>query len=385
MRLCLRSRIFSCVIALLLGGIAIPGSARERGPRVQVLCPTAPVAFPLDKQTALVYELDVTNFEMAPLTLKRVQIFANAANGEQLVDLGGDALSADMTRAGAMGGKNSQTIDAGAMAVMFLWVGVKPGEAIPSSLHHRMVFAAAQSDGGASSPDSILEDFVVAVSADEAPVIGYPFRGGVWFAGDGPANDSDHRRSLVAIDGSVHDAQRFASDWMKIGPNGDTHHDDRSKNENFWGYGEPVLAVADGEITDLKDGIPENRPRQLPSPVTLDNIAGNYVILQFGPKLFAGYAHLQMGSIRVHLHERVHRGDVLALLGNTGQATGPHLHFQIMDANSVLQAEGFPFVFENFTYFGPGADYELNKHVSVPWTHSGVPGGAVIEIQPSDK
>ncbi len=154
---------------------------------------------------------------------------------------------------------------------------------------------------------------------------------------------------MTAIDGHIYSSERFAVDWIKVGPNGDSRHDGSTKNENWWGYGEPVLAVADGQITEVVDGIPDNVPRNLP-PVTLDNIAGNHVILQIAPNRFVTYAHLQNGSVKVRLHDQVHRGDTLALLGNSGNTTGAHLHLQVTDRSSVLQSEGIPFVLSSFTY-----------------------------------
>ncbi len=166
---------------------------------------------------------------------------------------------------------------------------------------------------------------------------------------------------------------------MKVGPNGDSRHGGATQNENWWGWGEPILAVADGEVTKVVDGIADNTPCVLP-PVTLDNIAGNYVVLQIATNRYVTYAHLQNGSIKVRLHDHVHRGDVLALLGNSGNTTGAHLHLQVTDRNSVLQSQGVPFVFESFTYLGPGSDSELDKHVSVPWVDSVPPGNAVVQF-----
>jgi murein DD-endopeptidase MepM/ murein hydrolase activator NlpD len=184
----------------------------------------------------------------------------------------------------------------------------------------------------------------------------------------------------MAINGRVYDAQRFAIDWVKVGPNGDSHHDGTASNENYWGYGEAVYAVADGEVTQVTDGIPENTPKVLPKQVTLDTISGNCVILQIAANRYVTYAHLQNGSIKVALHERVKRGAVIGRLGNTGQATAPHLHFQVTDGNSVLQSEGVPFVFARFTDLGPGSAYELDKHSSTPRRDS-IPGGdAVIDF-----
>ena len=199
-------------------------------------------------------------------------------------------------------------------------------------------------------------------------------------AGDGPANDSNHRRSIFAIDGYIYSPERFAIDWVKIGSNGDTRHNGNTKNDSWWGWGEPILAVADGEITEVVDEFPDNTPRVLP-PVTLDNIAGNHVILRVAPDRYVTYAHLQNASVKVRLHDHVRRGEVLAILGNSGNSTGSHLHMQVTDRNSVLQAEGVPFVFAKFTYLGPGSEYEPNKHVSEPWAQSIPAGDAVLEFQ----
>jgi hypothetical protein len=368
-------------VAFVIGfGLLPPGTARERGPRVEVECPSPPipvmVATGSAERLVLAYELDITNFDVAPLTLKRLDVFPDADRDHPLQSISGDALTPMMTEVGAgSGAKNPQTIDPGKRAIAFLWIEFPAHGRSPRSLGHRMIFVGGTAPPAAEGrpADSTIEDFRVPVSGDPAIVLSPPFSGGVWLAGDGPANDSDHRRSLVAIDGQVHDAQRFASDWVKVGPNGDSHHDGTSSNENWWGYGEPILAVADGEVTQVLDGIPENTPRVLPKEVTLDNIVGNYVILRIAPNRYVTYAHLQTGSIKVSLHDRLTRGSVIARLGNTGQATAPHLHFQLTNGNSVLESEGLPFVFVKFTDLGPGSDYEIDKHPSYARTNS-IPG-----------
>jgi hypothetical protein len=55
------------------------------------------------------------------------------------------------------------------------------------------------------------------------------------------------------------------------------------------------------------------------------------------------------------------------------------------DGNSVLQSEGVPFVLEKFTSLGPGSDYELDKHPSIPRERS-IPGNNdVVEFAPVKK
>ena len=357
------------------------GAARERGPRVEVRCPSAPVPVKLGEQQAFVYELHVTNFDSVPLTLNHLEVFADAEKTQPLVAISGDGLSKLIIEVGAdMHAKSSQTIAPGKRSVLFMFVTQPLDRQTPNVLRHRITFAAGAHSGAAT--ETVLDDFPVTVSKDLAPLLRSPFEGGSWFAGEGPSNDSDHRRTITAVDGQVNIAQRFAIDWVKVGPNGDSHHDGTTRNENWWGYGEPIHAVADGEVTKVVDGIPENTPRVLPKTVTLDNIAGNYVTVRIAANRYATYAHLQNGSIRVHLHDQVHGGDVLGRLGNSGNATAPHLHFQLTDGNSVLQSEGVPFIFNKFTYLGPGSEYEADKHLSIPRDHS-IPGNNdVVEFAP---
>jgi murein DD-endopeptidase MepM/ murein hydrolase activator NlpD len=61
---------------------------------------------------------------------------------------------------------------------------------------------------------------------------------------------------------------------------------------------------------------------------------------------------LQPKSIRVKVGDKVRRGQLLALLGNSGQSDAPHLHFHLTDGNSPLGAEGVPYVFESFEMQG---------------------------------
>lgn len=377
--------VLATILALLT-----PGFPRERGPRIEVVCPTGPIPVLMGKRTVLVYELHITNFDTVGLTLNRVEIFANDS-GDALTSLANDKLSAAMTRVGAgmsmssgsLGEKsNTPMIDPGGRNVLFLWLELPADHALPRSLRHRMVFSSTPVNA-ASPVDAVLEDFRVPVSQDPAPTLSPPFAPGIWFAGDGPVNDSNHRRSIFAIDGHIYSPERFAIDWGKIGANGDTINGGKTQNENWWGWGEPILAVADGEITEAVDEFPDNTPRVLP-PVTLDNIAGNHIILRISPNRFVTYAHLQHGSLKVRMGSHVHRGETLALLGNSGNSTGVHLHLQVTDRNSVLQSEGVPFVFSDFTYLGPGSDYP-EKQISEPWVHSIAPGNGVVKFEAAKK
>jgi hypothetical protein len=371
---------------LLAAGVPQESYARERGPRVEVLCPFPPLPVRVGQDQVLAYELHITNFDTAPLQLTRVEVFGSEQGGQALTLIADDALKGAMLQVGtesasAGGAEDARIIAAGARAVLYSWIALPADRATPVILRHRMSFAR---DNGKESVPSTLEGLEVPVKHGVVPVLSPPFAGGTWLAGDGPANDSPHRRGIFAIDGNIYSPERLAIDWVKVGANGDSHRGgDGTRNEDWWGYGEPVLAVADGQISKLLDGIPDNAPRSAP-PATLDNIAGNYAILQVASDRYVTYAHLQNASIRVRLRQRVHRGEVLALLGNSGNTTGAHLHFQVTDRNSVLESQGVPFVLSSFTYLGPGATYEPDKHATEPRVNSLPPGNGVVKFGPSN-
>jgi murein DD-endopeptidase len=235
--------------------------------------------------------------------------------------------------------------------VIFLDLTLDGGTHMPAELRHRLYCSIAGKDG--ATIEKTVTGPVVAVVQEPAPVLRAPVHGSSWVVGNGLSN-ADHRRSLVPVDGKVRIAQRFAIDWVRLGPDGRLFHGAPTSSANFYGYGADVLAVAGGRVSDLNDGLPENvgSNEQSTRAITLDNIAGNYVILDLDHGRFALYAHLQPGSLRVKLGDKVKAGQVLARLGNSGNSDAPHLHFQLMDANSPLGAEGLPYELETFTQLG---------------------------------
>ena len=197
-----------------------------------------------------------------------------------------------------------------------------------------------------------------------SPVLGRPLEGAAWLAGNGPDNASGHRRALIPIDGRATIAQRFAIDWLKIGPDGRTFKGKAEDNRSYHAYGAEVLAVVDGKIVAVHDGIPENVPgaSSRAVPITLETVGGNYVILALGDNRYAVYAHLQPGSLRVKVGDRVKRGQVLGLLGNSGNSTEPHLHFHVCDGPAPLTSEGIPYLFESFDIYDSAGKATLRRN-----------------------
>ena len=175
--------------------------------------------------------------------------------------------------------------------------------------------------------------------------IGPPLRGGPWRASNGPSNESGHRRVLTTLDA----AERFAIDYVKLGDDNLPFSGDRLAISNHHAYGADVLAVADGVIVAVQDGIPDLVGP--PQPSFPFDLTGNRIMLDIGQARYATSAHLKPASIRVKVGQRVKRGDVIALLGNSGNSPVPHLHFQVQDAPQ-LATEGLPYRHESFEVLG---------------------------------
>ena len=193
------------------------------------------------------------------------------------------------------------------------------------------------------------------VAAAKPLTIGPPLAGKGWVAANGCcAPGHPHRSSFQSVNGMIINAQRFAIDWMRMNDDGYLVVGDPLKNDSWTGYGADVIAVADGTVVKTLDEFDDIKPGDTPDPktVTIRNIGGNHIVLDLGNGLYGFYAHLKRGSVKVRVGDHVRKGDKLALLGNTGNTSAPHLHFHIMDGPSVLGSNGVPYVIESFEYDG---------------------------------
>lgn len=351
--------LVSALFALLL---AVQGLAQSHSAfPIDVTAGPPPQPFNAGGKTRLSYELHFTNFSAGAIEILRLDLLGGEGSAP-LASYDKDQLEKLLVLVGSDGNGNPNkvgTIGGGRSVIIFLDLALEPDRPTPTALHHRLLLSIPRKkDGTGGTIENTINGPAVGVVQEQAPVLRAPLRGSGWVAFNSFGSE-DHRRALVPVDGNVRIAQRFAIDWMCLGPDGNLFHGDSKSNANFYGYGAEVLAVADGRISDFKDGIPENAGSNEPSTrnITLDNLVGNYLILDLGPGnrgngRFALYAHLQPGSLRVKLGDRVKTGQALARLGNTGNSDAPHLHFHLMDANSPVGAEGIPYELETFTQLG---------------------------------
>lgn len=160
----------------------------------------------------------------------------------------------------------------------------------------------------------------------------------------------------MPVQGELYDNQRYAVDWMKFGKSGLLHSGNISKNSSWYCYGEKIYAVADGIVTMCRGDLPENIPMtgKYAIPLTQETEGGNFIILDIGNGRYALYAHLMPDSLRVKVGDNVKRGQVIALLGNSGHSEAPHLHFHITGPvdKFLLAAKGYPYEIDRFLKVG---------------------------------
>lgn len=291
----------------------------------------------------LEYELQLTNAVGLPVDVSSVQVLGPA--GRSIAKFSGGRLKAAMSLLPSPD-QPTTTLPAATVGIVWFDLTFPTRGAIPKQIEHRLTV-----DIGSALPDLgplITDTGARSTVARHGPaVLAPPLRGGRWVPITGV-----HRRSLFPVNGQLRDGQRFAADFSaRLDSRGRTHHGDVHLNSSYFNFGQPLLAVGAGRVVSVVDRFPDQTPLQ-PAPTTLAEADGNHVIIRLSKGVFAAYAHIEPGSVRVHRGQMVHKGQVLGLLGNSGNTTGPHLHFQLMDRPSFLDADGLPFVFERFHMAG---------------------------------
>lgn len=189
--------------------------------------------------------------------------------------------------------------------------------------------------------------------ARSAPV-GLPFKGEwlVFWGGD-RAEVNHHVQAP---------SQRRAADLVIVDKDGKTHRGTGTQLTDYYAYGQEILAMADGEVVTVVDGVPDNMLGELNAYF----VPGNLVVVRHADGVHSTYAHLIPGSLKVKRGAKVRRGQVLGRCGNSGNSSEPHLHVQLQDGPRFEKSWGVEAVFAEATVVRDGqslkhADYTFLK------------------------
>ena len=182
---------------------------------------------------------------------------------------------------------------------------------------------------------------------------------GRWFVASSAALPSHHR---------WRPASEFALDFVRIGEGGSTHRGAGTRHEDYYSFGEPVLAAAAGHVVYARDGA-----RETPLPLVgesrsdfarrvLDSLwredpdgklaDGNVVVIAHPGGEYSTYAHLKRGSVLVARGDSVRAGQRIGAVGLSGDGYEPHLHFQITAGSDQHFSRGLPVVFDDVVPIG---------------------------------
>ena len=169
-----------------------------------------------------------------------------------------------------------------------------------------------------------------------APALTLPFDG-VWGVVQGfDSGETHHGYAAFALDfAPPQDVAQFA---RLVHP----------RLQDFACFGRPVLAPADGRVVRVVSGLPDLPPYNKPAKPKArrrrgsDSGSGNFVIIQHADRVYTELVHLQAGSVRVAVGDRVRRGQPIGACGNSGNARTPHLHLGLLSSIDPITTARLP-------------------------------------------
>jgi hypothetical protein len=302
------------------------------------------------------YELLVVSVFPEPVTLSSVTVLDPA--GKELMRMDGSTLAAATQT--LFSKTPSPVVPASAAVSVDVDLILPPGTA-PERVTHRIAYTLkADSQLGLLADPPEVDAPEVAINPQAAIVVRPPVKGDGWLAGAACCKPNVHRDERIAIDGTrIATAETFAIDLVKV--RHDRIFDGNGKAvEQYYGFGEDVLAIADGTVVSVHDGMSDQTPFVLMTPKSTSDYGGNNVMLEIAPNVFAWYAHLRAHSIAVKVGDVVKAGSPIGKLGNTGPSEGPHLHLGLLDKPDPIAGRGLPFVFDSFTLVG-AVDFDKSE------------------------
>lgn len=170
---------------------------------------------------------------------------------------------------------------------------------------------------------------------------------GEWFISQGQDGEYTHK-----------DDWKYAFDFVVVDNNQKQYSNEGDNLNDYFCYKLPVASPLDGEVVKVVDSIPNNEIGK----VNIDKNWGNTVVINHYEGLYSSVSHLEPSSVKVKIGDKVKRGDLIALCGNSGRSPYPHLHFQFQTSDKIgdktyqfpfahfLEKTEDGFILNNFTY-----------------------------------
>ena len=337
--------VLSLVVAPLATAAPPQGPAEQLTPVIGNVIATPEPVLTSDGRRQLAYELQLINRTQSVATVKSLKALAG---GKVVQSLAGEALLEQMAPYGQP--QHSLSLKPGQGAYVLMDVSLPAKVQVPAQLTHRISVSLKPPQAAVAGTYELAP---TRVRQREAVVVAPPLRGRGWVVGNGCcANFNAHRGTVLPVNGEAHVAERFAIDFVQLNAQDKLFEGARDRLTDYPYYGDQVYSATAGQVVSVVDDLPEPVPGELPKGITATQAGGNHVVVDMGHGRYAFYAHFVPGSVEVKIGQKVKVGQVLGLLGNSGNSDGPHLHFHVMDGPGPLTSNGLPYRFSSFTVEG---------------------------------
>jgi hypothetical protein len=343
-----------------------------------------PIAFTgTDAKIHVVYELQVFNASPRTATLTRVETLAGGPDSAVHASLAGSDVADRTLVVGpptASEGGPANEIPGGRVALVFLDGTYDAETDVPTPFTHRLTatFASSPDDDRVTTfyPTKATQiGGVVTPSPDPILAIGPPLTGDGWLTTGSCCTMAGHRAFVMPLGGRLNATERYGLEYIRVDLEAERLIDpptgpasfigDPTRNESYLAFGQPVLAVADATVTAVVSDFEDRPPGSFAEGLDINDITGNYVVLDLGGGLHAMSNHLGHGSPTVKVGDTVTKGQVIGRVGNSGNTSQPHLHFQLYRGVAALSGDNVPFEIDRFTLTGDvAADGTLNRSAS---------------------
>jgi len=214
------------------------------------------------------------------------------------------------------------------------------------------------------------------VAAYTSPIAHTSPVSGLWVQQALPTLQSHHR---------LNPSTEFATDFFRMTETGEIYTGDPVDAANAPGFGQPVLATADGVVVSVVADETQDRAAMLRRPDETPQqagqrigqymmtrmqrdfrraAAGNLIVVRHerdGVVEYSSYGHLRAGSVRVSVGQNVRQGETIAEVGDTGDSAAVHLHYQVNSGADPFTTRSLPVRFTNLR--SVGGNTELGRFV----------------------
>ena len=351
---------FSAVVSTLLAALAagaLLAPLASAAPQ-EVLTPviarviaTPEAVLADDNRQHLAYELELANRAPSKITVRSIQALAG---GKVVGSLSGARIKAMMV---PYGGAPGNVLAGGQGAYVVMDVSFPAKAKLPQRLVHRLRIVESE-----PSPANATRYLAAPtrVIGRPAVVLVPPLRGPGWVVGNGCCDDfTAHRGTVLPVNGRNCVAERFAIDFVQLTPaNRLVRRPDRHARQLPL-LRHPIYSAARRARSSASStACPRRRPaasRRTSPPrrraATTSSSTWATAATPSTPTCSRAASGREVG-------QRVRTGQVLGLLGNSGNSDAPHLHFHLMDGPLPLASNGVPYRFTNFTVRGTVGNLE---------------------------